>query len=306
MRRVRKTFAALIFAGLVAIPELSEAQSPPPFTAPAPAPALVSDQFDATLQRAQQLTQAERHQEALTAWQAAYAMRQRPGLLLEIGRSQQRLGQAAEAAASFRRFLAADPNPPPALKQEAEQAIIRLEGLSTKGLIPLGSGGAVGRDELAAVLPYKVVKRRYHNGMRAGGITLFAIGYAAAFITGIVMGPLFVGENSQDEKGIAAGSFCLLVPVAGPFLSGIVAPAVASSRGSSTYYSSSSASTLALIWTLPWILTSGGMQAAGVGMWAGAYRHPQSIVVPNAPEVSWRVLPYTTRDGAGMAATVNF
>lgn len=305
MRSVRKTFAALIFVGLVAIPAVSEGQAPP-FTAVATADPPASDTFDSTLQRAQQLTQAERHQEALQAWQAAYAMRQRPGLWLEIGRAQQRLGQAAEAAASFRRFLTADPNPPPALKQEAEQAIIRLEQLSTSGLVPSGSRVSVGRDDLAAVLPYKVVKRRYHGGMRAGGITLFAIGYAAAFITGIVMGPLFVGQSSQDDKGIAAGSFCLLVPVAGPFLSGIVAPAVAAGRSSSSYYSSSSASTLALIWTLPWILTSGGMQASGVGMWAGAYRHPQNIVVPNAPEVSWRFAPYTTRDGAGMAASVNF
>lgn len=309
MRRVRKTFAALIFTGLVALPMTGQAQSPPPFTtsaAPPPfttpaSPTAVTDSFDSTLQRAQQLTQAERHQEALAAWQAAYAMRQRPGLLFEIGRAQQRLGQAAEAAASFRRFLTADPNPPPALKQEAEQSIIRLERLSTAGLIPIAGSGAVGRDELAAALPYKVIKRRYHGGMRAGGITLFAIGYAAAFLSGIIMGPIFVGSNSRDDKAIAAGSFCLLIPVAGPFLSGIVTPSVGASSGYS-----GSGSTLALIWTLPWLLTSGGMQASGVGMWVGAYKHPQNVIVPNLPEVSWRITPYSTRDGAGMAATVNF
>jgi hypothetical protein len=304
MRRVRSSFGALIFAGLVAIPFTSAASpqvAQPPFATEAPAS---PESFEGLLQRAQQLTAAERHQEALQTWQAAYAMRQRPGLWLEIGRSQQRLGLAAEAAASFRRFLAADPNPPPALKLEAEQAIVRLEGLSGPGLFPGGSSGRpMARDELAAMLPYKVVKRRYHAGMRTGGITLFAIGYAAAFLTGIVMGPLLVGDSGSEDKGLAAGSFCLLIPVAGPFLSGVVAPVVAASGGSGF---SNSGSTLALIWTLPWLFTGGGMQAAGVGMWVGSYRHPQNVVVPNAPEVSWRFTPYANRDGAGFAATGNF
>ncbi len=310
MRRVRQTIVGLSLSvglglGLLATPRAQAATQ----AADAPLPSSVAmpplDSFEAAIARAQQLTHDERHGDALQAWQAAYALRQRPGLLLEIARSQQRLGLAAAAVESYRRFLTADPNPPSQLKVEAEQAIARLERLSRPGG---AAAGALPQLDMASVMPYKVVKRKYHGGMRAGGISLFAIGYAAAFISGLTMGPIFINDSSSSDRAVGAGSFCLLIPVLGPFLSAIVTPAMATSSSSSSYYRSNDASSLALVWSLPWILTSGAMQVIGVGLWAGAYRHPQNVIVPNVPDVvsSLRIAPYSTPNGGGLTLSGAF
>src|SRR5262245_17333846 len=48
--------------------------------------------------------------EAMTAFQAAYALRPDPAFLFDIGQCQRRLGRRAEALASYRAFLRERPN----------------------------------------------------------------------------------------------------------------------------------------------------------------------------------------------------
>lgn len=285
-------FAALVFSSgtLCGLDEPeAHAQSPvpsPPVDSAAPSPAApVTSSTDPFLDRinsARDLTAQQRYREALTLWQAAYELRQHPELLLEIARSQQRLGMAPEAIVSYRRFLTAHEHASDVTKREAESAIVRLTNLLPPSPVQLVTERAES--------PFRITTRPHHHGMLAAGWTLFSIGYAGAFGTGIAMGTIWSrSSGSYGSSTSSAAGWTLLIPVVGPFISGVVAPATAQS--STTY---------TLIWTLPWLLADLPFQVIGTALIIQGYRTPQRIVTPN---ILTRVMlrPYATPTGSGVS-----
>lgn len=62
---------------------------------------------------------AGRYEDALTGFQAAYARRQMPWLLINIGRTVQRLGRPQEAISYYERYKKAEPN----IDEESERRV---------------------------------------------------------------------------------------------------------------------------------------------------------------------------------------
>jgi hypothetical protein len=273
--------------------------SPPPAVPTGP-PAVAGD-FDALVAQAQQAAAEERHSDALRLWHAAYTQRQRPELLLHIARAEQRLGLTDAALDAYRRYLTAEPNPPPQLRAEAEQAIANLSRLGRPMMPPLlppgGGGGAIpgvppAFDEEGRPVALRVVSRRYNSGMRTAGIVLTSIGYGVSFLVGVSLGSALISSSSSKDRAFGRAAFTLLVPIAGPLISGIVMPLT---------YSNDSLG----YWTMPWIFTAGAMQIVGIGLWAGAYRHPQKKLVP-AYATDLRVLPAAGPGFAGLTSSFSF
>lgn len=299
------TLSSLLVLGAISFaPELSVLAQPgalPPPPAPTAAPAVQGD-FDALVAQAQKLVAEERHSEALRLWHAAYTQRQRPDLLVHIARAEQRLGLADAALDAYRRYLTAEPNPPPELRSEAEQAIARLSRMSTATPAigvqpgPMAAGTSampMAFDEEGRTVPLRMVTRKYHNGMRTAGIVLTSVGYGISFIVGMTMGSIFLGTSSSRSRDytLGQGAFTLLIPVAGPLVSSIVLPTTYESQ--SVYY-----------WSLPMMFTVGAVQIIGVGLWAGAYRHPQKRLVPMANNL--RIVPTIAPGYAGLGGGFNF
>jgi len=256
---------------------------------PAAANTATNDPFVDQISSARTLLAQQRYREALVCWQAAYELRQHPELLLEIARTQQRLGMTQESITTFRRFLTAHENASPETRREAETEIARLSRL----LPPPAVQFVTERAEL----PYRVITRPHHRGMLAAGWTLFALGYAGAFGTGIAMGaswPGTTGANSSSPS--AAAGWTLLIPVLGPVISGIVAPATASSRYTTTY---------GLVWTLPLLLADLPFQVIGTALIIQGYRTPQKIVTPNLL-TSLHVHPYASPSSGGVSLSGSF
>jgi tetratricopeptide (TPR) repeat protein len=62
----------------------------------------------------------QRYRDALAEWNAAYEIRQHPDLLLELARTQQRLGMTQESVASYRRFLTAHESASPEFQARSD------------------------------------------------------------------------------------------------------------------------------------------------------------------------------------------
>lgn len=278
-------FAALVRSSGVLTGVLTGVLAPPPAAASGEA----SDPFVDQVTSARALLAQQRYREALISWQAAYELRQHPELLLEIARTQQRLGMTQEAITTFRRFLTAHEHANPEARREAETEIARLSRL----LPPPAVQFVTERGEL----PYRVTTRPHHRGMLAAGWTLFALGYAGAFGTGIAMGSLWPSSTgaSSSSPSSAAG-WTLLIPVVGPVISGIIAPATATSRYSTTY---------GLVWTLPLLLADLPFQVIGTALIIQGYRTPQKIVTPNFL-TSLQVHPYASPSSGGINLSGSF
>lgn len=94
----------LVLLGIVLVaPSLRAQPAAAPAGTSAP-PATFAEQY----QRAMDLYKAERFPEAITAFEAAYALNKDPKLLINIGRAHHRLGHPVEAIASYARFLQED------------------------------------------------------------------------------------------------------------------------------------------------------------------------------------------------------
>lgn len=300
-----RTLSSLLVLGAIALAPASPALAQPgPLPAPpAPnaAPAVTGD-FDTLVAQAQKLVTEERHSEALRLWHAAYTQRQRPELLVHIARAEQRLGLADAALDAYKRYLTAEPNPPPELRTEAEQAIARLSRMSTTAPavgVPPGPmamanpGMPMAIDEEGRAVPLQMVTRKYHNGMRTAGIVLASVGYGISFVVGLTMGSILVGGSSSrsSDYRFGQGAFTLLVPVAGPIISSIVVPTIY--REDATYY-----------WSLPISFTLGAMEIIGVGLWAGAYRNPQKRLIPLVNDL--RIVPNLAPGYAGVSGGFSF
>jgi tetratricopeptide (TPR) repeat protein len=75
------------------------------------------------------LYKEELFDEALTEFQAAYAARQMPLLLVNIGRTMQKLGRPKEALSHYERFLRAEPKIDPDTKKRVEDYIVQVKAL---------------------------------------------------------------------------------------------------------------------------------------------------------------------------------
>jgi tetratricopeptide (TPR) repeat protein len=75
------------------------------------------------------LYKEELFDEALTEFQAAYAARQMPLLLVNIGRTMQKLGRPKDALSHYERFLRAEPKIDPDTKKRVEDYISQVKAL---------------------------------------------------------------------------------------------------------------------------------------------------------------------------------
>jgi|JI102314DRNA_FD_contig_121_148487_length_1669_multi_4_in_0_out_0_2 tetratricopeptide (TPR) repeat protein len=80
-------------------------------------------------QKALALYDEGRYEEALTGFQGAYARRQMPWLLLNIGRTVQRLGRPKEAIGYYERYKKADPNIDPETERRVNKYIEQAQAL---------------------------------------------------------------------------------------------------------------------------------------------------------------------------------
>ena len=93
------------------------------------------------------------------------------------------------------------------------------------------------------------------------GALIWAAGYLPAFVVPLVLWPR-VDTNGGPS---ALANYSLLVPVAGPLVSAIAAPAQAQDGTGRAVMSS---------WSVPWLLTSGLVQATGLAIFVlGARPH---------------------------------
>lgn len=125
------------------------------------------------------------------------------------------------------------------------------------------------------------------SGMLAAGITLLSLGYTPALITGGLF-TLFMGPNDVGSS--------LLVPVLGPFLSGMMALSgrndlELSGRGAN-------------VWAWTWMLVDGATQVTGLALLiAGARARPGAT--PSFLE-RVHILPYSTQNGGGVTVSGKF
>ena len=302
-------WCALSFSPALALGQSAPGPAGPPTTVAGDAQ--VEASYRDQLLRAQELARAGRRSEALALFQAAYVLKQEPGLLLEIARLQHGLGLGAEAIEHYRRYLIADPAAPAAFRDEAAQAIAQISALLSGSPPVVRPHGTAPTTNLSTPLPPGspppavglnepvVMRRGHHNGMIAAGWSLLSIGYAAAFATGLSMGLLWGGDcYSSGAYGCSnpssAAGWTLLIPVAGPVISSIVAPAT--SRQAVTY---------GLVWDLPWLLTDLPMQLVGLGLIIQGYKTPQHYL--SRKQLSQiMVRPYSNPGGAGLVASGRF
>jgi len=215
-----------------------------------PAPAAA-----AHLQRANELVSQDQLAQACDELEAAYRSSQDPVLWLRIGRLRLRLHEPAAARAAMQRFLDEAPAPHPALKAEAQRALHDLRDAPPPLLPPPPpappphSEGAMSLYNDLRLNPIEFRPLRDRRLMKLGG-ALLAGGYLPALAVAVGFSP-FIG---QPDAPSAAANYTLLIPVLGPLISAVVAPAT-NERGNARPLISS--------WSLPWALTSGLVQVAG-------------------------------------------
>lgn len=137
----------------------------------------------------------ENYEDALTAFQAAYSSRQMSLLLVNIGRTLQRLGRPKDALGYYERYLRAETKPDPEVKKRVETYISEVQALVGEDNKSQPSGPA----QPVAPPPEPPLKGR--NLMFAGG-ALAGLG-VVGFATGI---GLFVGSRSAFNEFTASNN----------------------------------------------------------------------------------------------------
>lgn len=198
---------------------------------------------------------------ACTELALSYDESHEPILLLRLGRLHQRLGQKTEAEAAYKRFLAESKAPHPALRTEAEEAL-RALAPPPPSIPPLATDSGA----LASLPPFPEVygqapmlpqaskrERRKDPRLMKIGSLLLAAGYLPAFVIPLALSTSLDQENAPSP----AANYTLLIPVLGPFVSGMVAP-LSNENGHAGQVASS--------WSVPWMATSGVLQVAGLSL----------------------------------------
>lgn len=280
--RLAPVLCVAVLAGLVA--------------APAPrAEAAADSPVAAHLQRANQRVGQEQLDAACAELEAAYAGSRDPFLWLRIGRLRLRLKQLEAAQAALQRFLDESPAPHPALKAEAQRA---LHELSQKKLQPpqpppppppaAHTEGTMSLYHDLRLLPIEFRPQRDKRLLKIG-VGLLAGGYLSAVVVSLGLATAL----DQPDAPSAAADYTLLIPVVGPLVSAIVAPAI-NDRGNARPLISS--------WSLPWALTSGLVQVAGFAvLLRGAIPRRVPVLVTRL-----QLLPYAAPGGGGLWAGGTF
>ena len=116
-------------------PQVASADGDPGANAQSPAPKKKDDGClrdtvcRTAYQKALALYDEGRYEEALSGFQGAYARRQMPWLLLNIGRTVQRLGRPKEAIGYYERYKKADPNIDPETERRVNKYIEQAQAL---------------------------------------------------------------------------------------------------------------------------------------------------------------------------------
>jgi hypothetical protein len=222
------------------------------------------------IESAEELLGEGRAAEALDLLRKARATSPAPRQLLHLARIYARLGQHRTAAAHYQAYLTATPAAPRALRAEAEAA------LAAAGLPPPEA-------VLLSLRPPPVGRlvARPLTGLRVGGLALLISGYTVAVAVGL---PFTIQGGS-----LLGGS--LLVPVLGPYISGIV-----SFTGHPLFGS---------LWGLPWMMAGGTVQIAGLAMMIAGYRH-QRWEVELPPLRSLRLRSWSAPGGGGLVLEGKF
>jgi hypothetical protein len=302
---------------LLALPARAQPQAPPVGLG-APANRMSSDEqlearFRADVLRAQQLMRLGRRNEALGLLQGAYSLRQEPALLLDIARLLHQLGLGAEAIAAYQRYLIADPGAPADLRGEATAAIAQISALMaapttapTGAPTPAAQAGPTTTPAMPATPPPSILqsepvvsRRSRHKGMIAAGWTLLSVGYAGAFATGVAMGaswgsPCYMLSGYYCQNPSPAAGWTLLIPILGPVISSVIAPAT-----------TKQAVSYGLAWDLPWLLTDLPLQLVGLGLIIQGYKTPQ-LFISRKLLSQVQIRPYSSPGGGGMIASGTF
>lgn len=260
-------------------------------------------------QRASQLIVENHLAEACDELLLAYEATREPLLFLRIGRLRQRLGQKDEALAAYRRFLAEAQSPHPGLQAEALDAIRELapppppppvyDGPPPQlppppqfydpslGPVPGPLPQQLG-DQRRVAAHYEL--RRNRRLLRIGAL-LFSAGYLPALVVPLGLSGSLEMENAPNP----ASNYTVMIPLLGPLISGIIAPATNENGHAGQVFSS---------WSAPWLLTSGLLQGIGFALMVyGAIRRPtlveDKVQAPAAPRLS--VLPWLGPGGGGLA-----
>lgn len=248
--------------------------------------------------RAKALFAAQQYREALAELQAAYALRQEAGLLLEQGRVFTKLGQIADALDAYSRYLAAEPNAPADARTEATSEISRLSAwlvpptqtaTAPRPLLPNLRLPSPGLDTSGyQMLPVRYEQRRY-TGTIAGGIVMLSLGYLPALVCAPLYGSLGISSSRSSGSLQSAVGWSLMLPVAGPFLSALL------SAGDTRKFGPE--------WALPWALVDGMMQVSGLVMIIAGARNKRQVpvILDNV-----KVLPYSQPGGGGVAVVGRF
>src|SRR4051812_19424165 len=115
-----------------------------------------ADDGPAHVARGEALFRTEMFAEALHEWKAAYAVRQEPRLLYDMGRAYQKLGRSHEASVLFRRYLVAEPSLDEAARGEVEA---RLQLLADAPAAPAPMAGTQRLPPGAELVPVRFETR---------------------------------------------------------------------------------------------------------------------------------------------------
>lgn len=186
----------------------------------------------------------------------------------------QRTGDLTGARECYARFL------PTALRQ---------------GGIPEGDVGQVTAQltrfpEPAAVYPTSTGKSeapRRNAGLWGAGLSM----WLCAMVPTFVAAPLSAAKDSGDRKGIY---YSLMIPVLGPFISGIWLPVAAKAKADSE---------IVITYTVPWIVADGLTQLVGMTMFAiGVQQRPLPPRLARYLK-DVRVAPYAGGQSIGITGT---
>lgn len=281
---LRRLAPSLAFISLALAVGPADAQDDPgmeptttaPTTTPA-TPTATDDDPEGHIARATGAVRAHRFEEALRAYKAAYALRQSPELLYAIGLTAQRLGYAADAVDWFNRFLVAATDAPAAQRADAQRRIDVLRPLAGLAGSAAPPGLEARDDGRVRFLPMRY-ELRANWKLIGGGIGLLSASYTAALITGSLFASFTSNLNSGQGDLRGAGG-ALIVPVAGPFISGLVFRD--------------------WVWSTTWILVDGLAQVSGLAMIiVGAKDRVQRLV----PVTRAQILPWTGPGVVGITA----
>jgi hypothetical protein len=221
-----------------------------------------NDEWRAQVAHAEKLLEQNKPVEAIADLKLAYDARQEPRLLYLLGEAHRRLGHAKEARDYLERFLLADRDVEPRLRAEVTEEIAELDRAGKRD------------DNPAPVRPHYVERPRW--GMIGAGIGLLGGGYLASFLIGTEMGAF----DHPDAVNAP-----LLVPLVGPFISGLASW--------SPYYSPVA------------IVVMGGIQATGLGLIIAGATHKKRVPVTGMSE-RLSITPYASAKGVGVSAIGRF